>query len=279
VANEAHFECIRYFLPRVDGTTSRATTEIKDLRQGLHGMPPVDREFLHQYMTLTRCDLFFADKAVLIEGTTERLLLPRIVKMVDANLPANGKLGSQYLSIVEVGGAYAHIFFDLLEFLELRALVITDIDSVKPSAGNQHVKCEVNLGQTTSNACIKSWFSDNAISPTTLLAKDAASKVSGKRRIAYQQPEADGGPCGRSFEDAFMLANGALFSFAGPTNADREAQALAAAADVKKSEFALKHALAADAWTAPRYIVDGLRWLAEGPTPPTPVVAALGANP
>lgn len=279
VANEAHFECIRYFLPRVDGTTSRATTVIKDLRQGLHGMPPVDREFLHQYMTLTRCDLFFADKAVLIEGTTERLLLPRIVKMVDANLPANGKLGSQYLSIVEVGGAYAHIFFDLLEFLELRALVITDIDSVKPSAGTQHVKCEVNLGQTTSNACIKSWFSDNAISPTTLLAKDAASKVSGKRRIAYQQPEADGGPCGRSFEDAFMLANGALFAFAGPTNADREAQALAAAANVKKSEFALKHALAADAWTAPRYIVDGLRWLAEGPTPPTPVVAALGANP
>lgn len=279
VANEAHFECIRYFLPRVDAATSRATTVIKDLRQGLQSKPEPDKTFLHQYMTLTRCDLFFADKAILIEGTTERLLLPRIVRVLDETQPIDRKLGSQYLSIVEVGGAYAHIFFDLLEFLELKTLVITDIDSVRLGAGSRYVKCEVGLGQTTSNSCIKRWFNDNAIAPATLLAKTADSKVSGKRRIAYQVPEVDGGPCGRSFEDAFMLANNAIFTFAGPTNADRETQALTAAAEVKKSEFALTHALAANTWIAPRYILEGLTWLADGPTPPTPVVAALGAAP
>ena len=31
---------------------------------------------------------------------------------------------------MEVGGAYAHIFFALLDFLELRTLIITDLDSV-----------------------------------------------------------------------------------------------------------------------------------------------------
>ena len=63
VANEAHFETIRYFLASANknGTIS---TKVKDLRNGLAEKPEPDRTFLHQYMTLTRCDLFFADKAV-----------------------------------------------------------------------------------------------------------------------------------------------------------------------------------------------------------------------
>ena len=60
---------------------------MKDLRKGLEGKQDPDRTFLHQYMTLTRCDLFFADKAVLIEGTTERLLLPRVIQSLDKTLP------------------------------------------------------------------------------------------------------------------------------------------------------------------------------------------------
>src|SRR5690606_40048332 len=111
-----------------NGTIS---TKIKDLRKGLAGKPEPDRTFLHQYMTLTRCDLFFSDKAVLIEGTTERLLLPRMIRLLDKDLAKGKQLGSQYLSIVEVGGAYAHIFFGLVNLLELRTLVITDLDSVK----------------------------------------------------------------------------------------------------------------------------------------------------
>src|SRR3546814_16835922 len=96
--------------------------------------PAPDREFLHQYLTLTRCDLFFADKAVLIEGTSERLLLPAMIRKTDAAAVGEPQLGSQYLTVMEVGGAYAHRFFDLLAFLELRALIITDIAAVTPNA-------------------------------------------------------------------------------------------------------------------------------------------------
>ena len=80
MANEARFESIRYFLSVVENESGLRTTRVRDLREGLGGSPEHDRNFLHQYLTLTRCDLFFADKAILVEGTTERLLLPKIIE-------------------------------------------------------------------------------------------------------------------------------------------------------------------------------------------------------
>ena len=279
VANEAHFETIRYFLVAPDAADGMMKTVVKDLRKGLSGKGEPDRTFLHKYMTLTRCDLFFADKAVLIEGTTERLLLPRVIKILDNGKPEAEKLGSQYLSVIEVGGAYAHIFFDLLAFLELRTLVITDIDTVKANGKGQHESCQVRHGECTSNACIKAWFNID-VTPTALLAADAGAKTVAKRRIAFQQPEAQGGPCGRSFEDAFMLANPSLFPFAGPGDEERETQAWESAKGVKKSEFALEYALATDTWHIPRYIAEGLAWLAENDLPPAVVAPmVIGALP
>lgn len=269
VANEAHFETIRYFLASADknGTIS---TKVKDLRKGLAEKPEPDRTFLHQYMTLTRCDLFFADKAVLIEGTTERLLLPRIIRMLDKDLAEGKKLGSQYLSVVEVGGAYAHIFFDLVNFLELRTLVITDLDSVKANGAGKLVACQVSQGDKTSNACLKSWYENSGITPTELLAADEAARTKGLLRLAYQCPEAETGPCGRSFEDAFMLANPEIFPLPGPGAQERETQAWEEAKEVKKSKFALELALSDGEWSIPRYIRSGLTWLAEGDPPPVP---------
>ncbi len=257
VANAAGFEAIRYFIPAsVDGVRH---TRIKDLRQGLCDTPEKRRRFLHQYLTLTRCDLFFADKAVLIEGTSERLLLPVIITKLEEAEPAQPKLSSQYVTTMEVGGAYAHIFFALLDFLELRTLIITDLDSVV----DDRKACPVHKGTATSNACLKSWFDDG--SPATLLAKDDASKVENLRRIAFQRPEAEGGPCGRTFEDAFMLANSAMFDIEGGTPDDRAQCAWQKLGAIKKkSEFALKHAIATTDWSPPGYILDGLRWLARG---------------
>ena len=272
VANEAHFETIRYLLTAPDDGTGALKTVVKDLRKGLSGKGEPDRGFLHQYLTLTRCDLFFADKAILIEGTTERLLLPKMIKMVDVTQPEGKKLGSQYLSILEVGGAYAHIFFDLLAFLELRTLVITDIDTVKSNDKGHYTACQVRHGERTSNACIKTWFGKPDMEPKDLLATGDDTKISGRRRIAFQQPEEKDGPCGRSFEDAFMHANADRFPFPGPSAEEREGQAWTEALTVKKSEFALTLALGEEKWTIPRYIRDGLVWLAEQDVPPPAIV-------
>jgi len=273
MANEAPFETIRYFLatPESQGHHLRQT-RIKDLRNGLSGTPVEDREFLQQYMTLTRCDLFFADKAALIEGCAERLLLPKMIAKVDA--ASDGpKLSSQYVSVVEVCGAYAHKFFKLLDFLELRTLIITDLDSAKKNSGNKLKKCLVAEGTHTTNACIKDWFEDRNISPTSLIATRAEDKTDGIIRLSYEIPEEAGGPCGRSFEDAFMLANPDLFELAEIPVTQRAKAAWDAAGDENKAEFALRYALIQSDWMVPRYIAEGLKWLAETPADAAPAPA------
>ncbi|BAQ09537.1 predicted atp-dependent endonuclease of the old family [Bacillus sp. OxB-1] len=256
MANKSDFSSIRYFMASKSKTFY--STKIKDLKVGVKGTLGDDVEFLQQYMTLTRCDLFFADKAVLIEGTTERLLLPTIIEKLDVNNP-NINLGSQYISVIEVGGAYAHKFFGLLEYLELKALVITDIDTV--DSKNHGEKCKVADGDGTSNYCIKEWFNSD-VSPKDLLEKTREEKIKGKIAIAYQVPEKDVLFCGRSFEDAFILANPNLFGIYGNTPEKQLEYAWKKAKNIKKVEFALEYALEKKEWNIPKYINDGLLWLA-----------------
>lgn len=263
IANAAGFESIRYFLGQKISCSPNAPrrTKIKDLRKGLKEIDPVDKKFLHQYMTLTRCDLFFADKAVLVEGLSERLLLPEIIKKLELSNSALPKLSAQYLTVMEVGGAYAHLFFELLDFLELRTLIITDLDSVEKAGGEA---CAVHTGQSSSNACLKAWFkNDKPVTLAALRSMTSEQLVIKGNRIAYQCPESKNGPCGRTFEDAFILANPTLFGLKASTSNDLEIEARAVAEKQKKSEFALKYAITDTTWNSPKYIVDGIIWLAQ----------------
>lgn len=263
IANEASFDAMRYFLATpIEDEPPILHTQSRDLRTGLSREEDADREFLQQYMTLTRCDLLFADAAILIEGTTERLLLPKMIEKFDAEHDVN--LGALYLSIMEVGGAYAHLFYNLVDFLGLRTLIITDLDSI--DGNNNRKKCKVSEGTQSSNAAINRWFDpDGGNNPTlaVLQAKSAADKTSGTRRLAYQISQTDGDACGRSFEDAFMLANPVMFEITGGKAVECESQAWEAANAVKKSEFALTYAINTTDWVVPRYIDEGLSWLAD----------------
>lgn len=273
VANEAGFESIRYFLAtQTDDVAGVRQTKIKDLRQGLKKTTAANKKFLHQYLTLTRCDLFFADKAILIEGLSERFMLPAIIRKLEDSDPTAPKLSAQYMTVMEVGGAYAHIFFELLDFLELRSLIITDIDSVKVAGGTA---CAVHEGTATSNACLKSWFEGSDDSTAGLLAKTDNEKIDGKMRIAFQRPETPTGPCGRTFEDAFMLANETIFGVTGETSNEKERSAREIAGKEKKSAFALKYAIEETNWVSPGYIVDGVKWLAAADMPTIDAGVAL----
>jgi putative ATP-dependent endonuclease of the OLD family len=254
MANKAPFEAMRYFLtqPHKEFAHIR-TTQVKDLKQGLSNTPKNDRDFLHKYMVLTGCDLLFADKIILIEGATERLMLPEIIKKIDEANISDLKLSSQYISIMEVGGAYAHIFFDLLEFLSLSTLIITDIDTV----GDDKKSCEVASGKTTSNSCIKKWFEPNVTSQT-LLTKTNEEKIKGHIRLSYQIADEALGACGRSFEDAFILANYSIFGLQSVNATD----AYNLASTFKKTDFAIKYGIDEKNWKVPLYISQGLEWLA-----------------
>lgn len=302
VANAAPFEAIRYFLNQQPVPASGRRTNVKDFKKGMAAIPEPDQEFLHQYMSLTECDLYFADKAILVEGTTERVLMPRLCEIVDRDLDEEHKLAKQYITTVEVGGAYAHIFYPLLNFLELKTLVITDLDAVRSATRTDKKgierqvweKCPVAAGEKTSNAAIREWFRPAGgeregdaegkpapdIDLQTLLAKTDAEKLSGYRRIAYQVPEKpDSNVCARSYEDALVLANPERFQLAeGDVQAE---DAWEIAQDLPKSETALRFAIRETDWKVPRYIHEGLKWLSEPPPPPgedPPVVPAQPAE-
>ena len=265
LANAAQFDAIRYFLNEPTAEPGMRRTKVKDFRKGADTIYPEDRKFLQQYMTLTKCDLYFADKAILVEGATERILMPRIIKFVDADLAPAAKLGRQYITTMEVGGMHAQIFYPLLEYLELKTLIITDLDAVRLDDG-KYKKCPCAQGERTSNSALKSWFGDNTISVEALIAKTADSKTMGFCRIAYQTQEDGSVHCARSYEDALILAN--LDRFGIADDQDAAMNAWETAQSFKKSEEAIRFAITEADWKVPKYIREGLVWLSEPPPPP-----------
>jgi hypothetical protein len=119
---ERGFNPIRYFRRHVN--EGEQTTQVLNLSNFQAGENPKDKTFLQRYLKLTHCDLFFADATVLVEGNVERLLLPVMIEQ------AAKTLRSASLCILEVGGAFGHRFKELIEFLGITTLIITDLDSV-----------------------------------------------------------------------------------------------------------------------------------------------------
>lgn len=268
-------------------------TDVKNLSTFHENEEQATREFLQQYIKLTHCDLFFADAAVLVEGNVERLLLPVIIERFVPDLR------SCHLTILEVGGAFAHRFKNLVTFLGLPTLVITDLDSVSPSeSGAQGTDddevtssasaCPVDApGAVTSNETLKQWLPRlNAIED--LLAAGDNVKASadadgspGLVRVAYQTNESvtwqgkSEVRAGRTLEEAFALQN---LDWTQGNDGKHLGLKIAKAVDLPikelhdrlfkrvkdfdKTKFALGVIATPDpTWTAPSYIVEGLKWL------------------
>lgn len=266
IVADSGFSPVRYF--RRTGNAI-AVKDLLQFRDDTAKTPDADAvRFLAQYLTQTRCDLLFADKAILIEGPVERILLPGMIERCATDPYA--RLRSEFISIVEVGGAYAHLFRPLVAFLEVPTLVVTDLDA----AGADGKVAPVAEGVTTTNATLRKWLPKKD-TITDLLAATDSDKTEGRVRVVYEVPEGPGLPCGRSFEEAFIYCNAAWLlknrkelMATGCRFGQSSAVDLAAAAfalsrgSVGKVDFALD-LLLVDGWSVPLYIADGLRWLAQ----------------
>jgi len=265
IANEADFSKVRYFLSK-DGKE----TKVKDLGEAFgNDAVKADKEFLHKYLTLTKCDLYFADRAILIEGATERILLPEMIKKVDERKQCD--LRRKYMSVVEVGGAYAHHFYKFIDFLELKTLFITDLDSVKKTKTEKtttYPSYMVSDSSHSSNVGLSKWFGVDGYSDLEdIRSKDDSAKISGCRRLAFQVDEYEVGLCGRSFEDAFILANVSLFELKDLKGLDLENAVFKRAKEIgkdSKANFAIEYAIEKTDWVVPKYICEGLEWLDKG---------------
>ena len=261
IISESDFDCIRYF------DISEKKLLVKNLSDFERSENVDVIKFLKQYMSLSRCDMFFADKIILIEGAVERVLLPKMIKK-DAE-----KLQSQYISIIEVGGAYAHNFKKLLEFINVKTLIITDIDSIDSSKKRE--ACEVGVGDhiLTSNQTLRTWIPKKE-KISELLNQTVTSKVDKKIRVAYQVPGDGLTECGRSFEQAFILENlqnvldnksnimslgGVLSDYDNVEKIKKDSYNIASRI-LKKIDFAFD-VMKIEEWNTPKYIKDGLIWL------------------
>ncbi|MDE8227206.1 AAA family ATPase [Erysipelothrix rhusiopathiae] len=214
ILHNADIASIRYF-------TYNDHLKIKSLQDFLNENERF-RKFIIKYFTLANCDLFFADKAILIEGMAERLLLPMFIRKND-EISEEYNLSKQNITTIEVGGRYANIFYDLLSFLELQTLIITDIDTV---IGKSSCKCDISKEKKgsptikTSNPIIINWFVDeennyivdlvDKIKDKSLLIKNDDSNFS--LRLAFQMPKTEEMEWGRTLEEQILIENLEIFA-------------------------------------------------------------------
>lgn len=288
-------------------------------------------KFVKEYLTIESSELFFANKVIFIEGISERMLIHYFMKKHDdeikkkieeKNKLINSENGasnevlkkskklleselllSQNITILEVG-ANAKAFKKFIEFLGIKCLIITDIDSIDSNekstsvingvyTSNATIKDFLNGYKSSLNTDTKVWFKELVDNPEKM------QNVNKNLRVAYQVLENDYNP--RSFEDAFINANIGLVlkkkdDLDGLKNKEniteeniyhnklenkfydfiygkrnKDSKLIKGLNGIiyqdKKSNFASSIAylaLAEDVdWTVPKYIKEGLEWIAK----------------
>ncbi|WP_343635215.1 ATP-dependent endonuclease [Fluviicola sp.] len=286
IVADSDFDDIKY-LKKEDNNNVLAKN-LKDLKDG-YAKDPKQYQFLKQYLTISRAEIFFADKAILIEGDTERILIPTMMKQIDLEEEKRfSDLGekdpllpllSQNISIIEVG-AYSQIFERFIDFIGIKSIIVTDLDAID----NSGEKCEVSAGVGYSNGAISFFFNDANLNDLKgyNLSQKLFSKVKdkwkkdakGKLCVVYQVAEQ--GYNARSFEDAFIHINHDFVKnkkddFRGLKNREyfddptKKSYFLADNCIKKKTHFALDIVYHSNSklsnWKTPQYIKEGLLWL------------------
>jgi len=269
ILTNAEFESIRYF------SKNSYSSVVKDLKKFSDDLNELQTlEFLKQYLTLDKSELFFADKAILFEGVVERLMMPIFINKLDSQ---NGtKLSEQYISYIKIDGAYMNKFKELLEFLDIKTLIITDIDSININDSRKKVEITDDITLETSNVCLKQWLPKKDKIQDLLNASDD-EKIDNKIRVAYQTKlNEDDLKCGRSFEEAFILDNlqyvlnekEQLLSIKNKlsiytTTEEIKLNSYNIAKSIKKTDFAFDLLSNQNNFDVPNYIKEGLVWLSQ----------------
>ena len=182
--------------------------------------------FLKQYLTINCSELFFTEKAIFVEGDSERILLPAMMKKLDKNNPKTLPLLSQNISIVDGAGSHSKIFAKFIEFIGLKSLILTDIDTYYDEVDDDkitHISCPSSASNAIStwnsslkffhargdDKCCKYFCDLDASNKTIGYDPNTESWMpmkDGNIFTAYQYP-IDGAYGGCSFEDTFIEEN------------------------------------------------------------------------
>lgn len=295
------FENIRYMSMKnsEDGDNIEIKNFYNELSKKYEGEEK-EFSFLKQYLSVQSSELFFADKAIFIEGISEGILIDYFLNRYDSKRKAEEAekekedetyrskyvpLTAQNITVVQAG-ANAKAFRHFIEFLQIPTLIITDIDTVYQKVGKKttYPACSVLDAAccNTSNATIKYYYAapdfvygcTKYISWLKNLINHTQKCISDFVNVSYQCEEDGYYP--RSFEDAFINVNlatlkkhqGQLLGLKNKDEIDTNGNIYDLTQKIidKKSDFAssLLYVAYTDKsveWTTPKYIWEGLEWL------------------
>ncbi|MCP1574180.1 putative ATP-dependent endonuclease of OLD family [Herbaspirillum rubrisubalbicans] len=194
-----------------DGAGKKPSTAVVNLGDAF-GEDKETRTFTERYFQVQHTDLLFADAAIFVEGTAERMLVPMFIKQNFATL------ATKYISFLDIGGSHAHRLKPLVEKLGIPTAVITDLDPVLPikNAKGKTVRAAVHIagqeGIECGNDTLGSWhpkladFNSYGKPTNAHLVWDSETGV--KVRFAWQLPVAAASEqWPSSFEDSLILSN------------------------------------------------------------------------
>lgn len=228
IVAECDFDDIKYMKKSGGEVLCKSLKSLKDDYFKAHDEEGAGHfRFLKQYLTLHRAELFFADKVILVEGDTEKILLPAMMKKLDQEYPIEGvaPLLSQNISLVEVG-AHSQIFEKFLRLVGIKTLILTDIDTGKTTVESDGKSVEKRVTKKcppldpgtdhTSNNALCFFYGKKREDIKFFLDLEKDNKIlsylegwtpnkQGDLFVGFQTEEE--GYRGRSFEDAFFSIN------------------------------------------------------------------------
>lgn len=211
LAHAESFDRLRYVRRITPSVTGRMPhSEVINLADAF-GADKETRNFAERYFRVQHTDLLFADAAIFVEGTAERMLVPLFI---ERDFP---ELDKRYISFLDIGGRHAHRLRPLVEKLGIPTVVITDIDPVlrTKNANNKTVYTASPIDDPTKLECgndtLNSWHPK--LKQLHLMSEPEAKdhtwsdENGGRVRFAWQTQVPKGGPWPSSFEDSLVLSN------------------------------------------------------------------------
>lgn len=95
----------------------------------------ISKAYIERYLDVTKSDMLFANKVVLVEGISEQLLVPIFSKYLESDFIDN------HVVVINIGGRYFTHFVKLFDVdkskyaINKRVAIITDIDPVRKQIG------------------------------------------------------------------------------------------------------------------------------------------------
>lgn len=288
IAREEEFKNLRYFKRLPKGNECKvATSKVVNLSD-MFGKEDETNKFVTRYLQTTHCDLFFADGAILVEGSAEYMLLPHFIRNRYA------KLNQRYITILNINGKHSHRLAPLIDKLALPTLVISDLDSAEATGHHKKAEPDRKKGFISGNYAITGWIIKKNLLDELLDLSESQKVVFKKSvcdyqiRIAYQVPidvsynGVEIEALSRTFEDSLIYTNWNIFKDHDIPEPGLLLKKLKEGFDKKdsfevikstifneleksevKAEFALDliYSIDPDEIAIPKYIDEGLKWL------------------